>query len=151
LFLISATFVAGGIWMIREGENFGWLCAGFFALGIPVSLLQLHPRCSFLTVTEEGIEFAGLFRVARLRWSDISQFGVYDVRNHYGFRAATMVAFNYSAEYQQARKARALAKALTRFEAALPDTYGFSAEALARLLSTYHRERATGSDLKTAA
>jgi hypothetical protein len=151
LLVISLAFVAGGIWMIQEGEKFGWLCAGFFGLGIPVALLQLHPKCSFLTVTEEGIEFAGLFRIARLRWSDISEFGVFDIRNHYGFRAATMVGFNYSAEYQRTRRARALAKTLTGFEAALPDTYGFSAEALAQLLSTYHREKTSGRDLRTAA
>jgi hypothetical protein len=151
LFLISATFVAGGIWMIQEGEKFGWFCASFFGLGIPVSLLQLHPKCSFLTVSEEGIEFAGLFRPHKLRWSGISEFGVFDIRNHYGFRAATMVGFNYSGEYQRAKKARAFAKALTRFEAALPDTCGFSAEALAQLLSTYHREKTSGRDLKSAA
>jgi hypothetical protein len=148
LFLISSAFVAGGIWMIQEGEKFGWFCAGFFGLGIPVSLLQLHPKCSFLTVSEEGIEFAGMFRIARLRWSEISEFGVYNIRNHYGFLVHKMVGFNYSAEYQPLRKARLFAKALTRWEAALPDTYGFSAEELAQFLSTCHRER---THLKSAA
>jgi hypothetical protein len=151
LLLISSTFVAGGIWMIQEGEKVGWFCAGFFALGIPAALLQFHPKCSFLTVSEEGIEFAGMFRTHKLRWSDISEFGAYAIYNHYGFLAARMVGFNYSAGYQQARKGRVLAKALTRWEAALPDTYGFTAEELARFLSTCHRERTSGNDLRSAA
>jgi len=134
-FLLCAGFVAGGIWMIRDGEKTGWFVASFFGLGIPVFLLQLFPKSSFLTVREEGIEFCALFRTHKVGWSDISEFGVCRVPG------ARMVGFNYSPEYQQASKARALAKALTGCEGALPETYGFSADDLLQLLSAYHQEK----------
>jgi hypothetical protein len=134
--LLSVGFVVGGIWMVRDGEKGGWLPAGFFALCIPVFLLQLFfPKSCFLTVREDGIEFCALFRTHKVPWSDISEFGVCRVPG------ARMVGFNYSPEYQRARKARALAKALTGCEGALPDTYGFSAEEFAQLLSAYHQEK----------
>jgi len=134
--LLSVVFVVGGIWMIREGEKGGWLPAGFFALCIPVFLLQLFfPKSSFLTVREDGIEFCALFRTHKIPWSDISEFGVCRVPG------ARMVGFNYSPEYQRASKARALAKALTGCEGALPETYGFSADELLQLLSAYHQEK----------
>jgi hypothetical protein len=135
LLLISVVFVIGGVWMVRDGEKIGWLCVGFFALGILVFLIQLFPKSSFLTVSEEGLEFRVLFRSHKLPWRDISEFGVYTVPG------ARMVGFNYSSEYQRAPKVRAVVKALAGFEGALPDAYGFSAEELVQLLSTYHCEK----------
>jgi hypothetical protein len=135
LFLVCLAFVAGGVLMIRDG-----LCAGFFGLCLPVFLIQLYPKSSFLTVSEEGIEFCSLFRSHRLRWSDISEFGTYTIRQH-GLPVSRMVGFNYSAQYQRASKARAFSKALAGFEGGLPDTYGFRAEELVQILSDFHRER----------
>jgi hypothetical protein len=134
-FLLCVGFVAGGVWMIRDGEKMGWLCAGFFGLGIPVFLIQLLPKSSFLSVDEEGIEFCALFRTHKLKWSEISEFGICFVPG------TRMVGFNYSADYPRARKARALSKALTGCEGALPDTYGFGVDELTQLLSAYHEER----------
>jgi hypothetical protein len=140
LFLVCVAFVGGGVLMIRDGQKVGWLCAGFFSLGIPVFLIQLYPKSSFLTVSEDGIEFCSLFRRSKLQWSDVSEFGVYSIRHH-GLTVSTMVGMNYSREYQRLSKARSVSKALAGFEAGLPDTYGFRAEELARLLSAYHYER----------
>lgn len=39
--LASIGFVALGVWMSGEKPVLGWVCAGFFALGIPVSLAML--------------------------------------------------------------------------------------------------------------
>lgn len=139
LFVVCLAFVAIGILMIRDGEMMGWLCAGFFGLGIPVFLIQLYPKSSFLTVSAEGIEVCSLFRRHRLRWSDISQFGTYTIRQH-GMSVTEMVGFNYSAEYQRASRTRAFSKALVGFEGGLPDTYGFRAEELAQILSDVHSE-----------
>ncbi len=140
LFVVCLAFVAGGILMIRTGQKMGWLCAGFFGLGIPVFLIQLYPRSSFLTVHEEGIEVCSRFRSHKLRWTDISEFGTYTIRQH-GLPVSKMVGFNYSAEYQRASRARAFSKALSGFEGGLPDTYGFRAEELAQVLSEFHRDR----------
>ena len=137
--MVCLAFVAGSILMIRKGERMGWLCAAFFGLGIPVFLLQLWPKSSFLTVTEEGMEFCSLFRRSKVRWGDISEFGVTTIRQH-GLPVNRMVAFNYSAEYNRAAKARSVAKVLSGFEGALPDTYGMDAEELAQVLTDFHRE-----------
>lgn len=138
LLLLCSAFVAGGVWMLQEGEKAGWFVAGFFSLGIPVSLLQFFPKCSFLTVDEEGIEFAGLFRKCRLKWSEISEFGVYS-RESIG--VGETVGFNYSPSFNRYAKIRAVNKSLVGFEASLPDTYGLPAADLAALLSGYRAER----------
>lgn len=138
LFLLCSAFVAGGIWMIRDGDQAGWFVAGVFSLGIPVFLIQLYPKSSFLTVDEEGIEFAALFRKCRLKWSEISGFGVYS-RESIG--VGKTVGFNYSPSFERYRKMRGVNKALVGFEAALPDTYGLPAAELASLLASYHAER----------
>jgi len=139
LFAVCLAFVAGSILMIRQGEKMGWLCAGFFGLGIPVSLLQLWPNSSFLKVTEEGLEICSLFRRQTIRWCDVSEFGVTTMRQH-GLPVNRMVGFNYAAGYQRAAKTRSVARALAGFEGMLPDTYGMAAEELAQLLGDYHRK-----------
>jgi hypothetical protein len=139
LFVLCSAFAAGGIWMIRDGEAVGWFVAGFFGLGVPVFLLQFFPKSSFLTVDEDGIEFAALFRKCRLKWREISEFGVYS-RKSIGI--GMTVGINYSASFERYRKMRAVNKALLGFEGALPDTYGLPATELATLLASYHAERA---------
>ena len=125
--------------MLLDGERMGWFCGGFFALGIPIFLLQLHPRCSFLTVSDEGLEISSLFRRSTTRWKDIAEFGVYTLRQH-GLPVSKQVGINYVPGYEQLSKARAVAKALTGFEGALPDTYGYRAEELAQLLARIHAQ-----------
>ena len=135
LLLLCSGFTAIGAWMVMDGQMMGWLCGGFFALGIPIFLIQFHPKASFLTVSDAGLEFGSLFRRSSYRWSEISGFGTY------GFPVATLVGFDFSPDYQRSKKARAVSKALAGFEAGLPDTYGFRAEELAQLLASYHAER----------
>ncbi len=138
LFLCSA-FTAGGIWMILDGQKMGWFCGGFFALGIPIFLIQMHPRASYLTVSHEGFEFSSLFRKTRYRWSDLSAFGTYTLRQK-GMPVGTFVGFDFSPECQIAPKMRAVSKAMAGFEGGLPDTYGMKADELALLLASYHAE-----------
>lgn len=143
LLLVCVAFVAVGVLMIRDGEVIGWLCAGFFGLGIPIFSIQLLPGSSYLTVSEVGIEYCSMFRRHRLRWSDISEFGVYTVRQG-GLPVSKMVGFNFSTEYRRAQGGRALSRAISGFEGGLPDTYGFKAEELAELLTFHHTQRSAG-------
>ena len=135
LLLLCSAFTAGGIWMVRDGQTMGWFCGGFFALGIPIFLLQLHPRASYLTVSPDGFEFSSLFRKTRYRWSDLAAFGTYTLRP-----GGTFVGFDYSPSWPISPKLRAAAKAMAGFEGGLPDTYGMKAEELALLLNSYHAE-----------
>jgi len=139
LLIVCLAFVAGSMLIIRKWEKVGWLCGGCFGLGIPVFLIQLWPKRAFLKVSEEGIEFCSLFSKQKVPWHDISQFGVITIRHH-GLPVKRMVGLNYSAEFQSVWKARSVAKILTGFEGALPDTYGMGAEELAQILTDHHRE-----------
>ena len=140
LLLVCVAFVACCVLLIRRGEMIGWMGALFFGLGIPVFLIQLYPGSSFLTVSDEGIEYCSLFRRHRIRWSDISEFGTYSIRRH-GLPVSTLVGFNFSVEYQRSPETRAVSRALTGFEGGLPDTYGFKPDELAELLAFYHSQR----------
>jgi hypothetical protein len=135
LLLVCSAFTAGGIWMVLEGQKMGWFCGGFFALGIPIFLIQMHPRASYLTVSNEGIEFSSLFRKTRIPWSDLVSFGTYTLRP-----GGTFVGFDFSPRSQVSPKMRAASKAMAGFEGGLPDTYGMKADELALLLASYHAE-----------
>lgn len=144
LLLMSAGFVVGGMWMLREGDAWGWAPAVIFALCVFVFVIQLLPGSAFLTVDDEGIEFCALFRKQRYSWADISEFGTYTIRNH-GMAAARFVGINFSSTYQRSPRGRAMAKAMTGFEGALPDTYGYKAEELAELLAFHQAQRSARS------
>ena len=47
LSLIALGLVAGGVFLILQGQPFGWIAASFFALGIPLALFMLiRPNAS---------------------------------------------------------------------------------------------------------
>ena len=61
IFALSIPFVSIGIWIINK-EIFGtmdyimgWLCTGFFGLGIPVGLFQAFDRRPQIIITINGI------------------------------------------------------------------------------------------------
>ena len=88
-----SAFRAFLIWRGNEVE--GWILVGFFALSVFCYLSEILWRPFFLSVSKDGIEFRTLFRVQRVRWSDISEFQVYTVRSH-GAEVNRAVGFNYS-------------------------------------------------------
>ena len=136
LLLVALSFVAVGVFLVQGRSTMFWLSTGFFSLCALVFLVQLAPGSSYLTVDDEGIEFCALFRKSRIRWSDLSAFGVYQQR------FSKFVGFDFAPDYAAGASGRAVAKSLTGFEGALPDTYGFRAEDLAELLA-YHRAQRT--------
>jgi hypothetical protein len=129
--LLCLAFVACGLLMIHDGKAFGWLGVAFFGLGVIVFTLQLLFDCSHLRVSPSGIEVRSLWRTHSYKWSDISHF----FPGHISSRS--MVLFDYSPAYHKSRTGRAVAKTLTGAEGALPDTYGFTAEALAEHLNQW--------------
>ncbi|MES2695797.1 MAG: hypothetical protein V4773_20150 [Verrucomicrobiota bacterium] len=139
LLLLCSTFTAIGGWMVIDGQKMGWFCGGFFALGLPIFLIQMHPKASFLTVSEDGFKFSSLFRKTHCRWSDIAVFGTYTLRQN-GLPVGNFVGFDFVSEYQSSSKMRAASKAMVGFEGGLPDTYGLKAEDLSQLLASYHAE-----------
>jgi hypothetical protein len=137
-FLMFILFTATGLWMAGERPFAGYFWAVVFGLSALVMLGLLLPSSSYLRLTSTGFTFCSLFRSHTVRWNDVERFSV--VRLHRN----KMVAWRYSAGYQARRTARLIADSLTGAEAALPDTYGLTAEELAdqmnRLIEKYGAE-----------
>ena len=134
LLLGCAIFVALGLVMGSSGEPMGFLAAAFFGLGIPVAAIQLMPGSAFLHIDKDGITFSSLFKKSFVPWTDIDEFFVV-TQKYEGVRTREIVGFNYAPDYDRARTARTVAKMIGKSEGALPDTYGKTAEELARLLN----------------
>ena len=94
LLLVCGIFVAGGMWMAQEEGWIGYLCAGFFALGIPIAIVQLIPGSTYLRITEDGLSFANMFRVTTIPWTVIDRFFVVALKQT-GMTVRKMVAFNF--------------------------------------------------------
>jgi hypothetical protein len=131
LLLLCLAFVACGTLMIQQGQWIGWLAVAFFGLGMIVFTVQLLFDASYLRVSSSGIEICGILRKHSYKWSDISHFYAGNIGPN------KMVLFDFSATFKQAQMGRAVAKSLTGAEGALPDTYGFTAEALADHLNQW--------------
>lgn len=120
--------------MGQSGERVGYLIAAFFALGIPIAILNFIPGASYLLIEHDGLTVCSLFRKGQILWNDVDEFFVVKLKQK-GMTVHTMVGFNYSPSYDRTRTARAVVKALAECEGSLPDTYGQKAEELADYLN----------------
>ncbi len=131
--VMSAAFCAGGAAMVSSGIAAGWYVTAVFGVGVLVFLAMLLPGASFLRLDSKGFVMRSLYRETRYAWADVAGFGVAIA----GVRR--MVGFNFSPGYERSGKGRRLSKALSGWEAALPDNYGLRLERLAALMNEYHR------------
>jgi hypothetical protein len=69
LLLMTAALTAAGIWMGLSGRWIGSLIGGFFALGIPIAVLQLIRGSTYLHVDQTGFTFSTSFRKSTILWS----------------------------------------------------------------------------------
>jgi hypothetical protein len=129
LALGSGIFIAGGLWLLPREPFIALPCIIFFGLCASVGLVGLLPNSSYLTLTEQGFLFASLFRKHFVAWSSVQSFVPVKIQFN------SMVGWNYSSEFQESRRLRRVNTALAGVEAALPDTYGMSAEKLADLMN----------------
>ena len=122
-----------GGFLVAEGQWVGWLCLGFFGLGVVLGLATLIPGASYLELREDGFEFSSIYRKWFLRWSDVQEF--------FPQRIATnaMVCWNYAPGHVAPSLGRKLSAGLTGVEAGLPDTYGMAAPELAELMNQWRR------------
>ncbi len=127
-------FVIVGIWLAQDTGWIGYLCAGFFALGVPVAIIQLLPGSSYLRIADDGLSFANLYRETNIPWSAIDHFSVVTIKQT-GITVNKMVGFNFVPTYEPAKIGRRISTAIAQCEGALPDTYGLTAEELADLLN----------------
>ena len=132
LLAISAGFVGLGAFLISSGEPLvGWLCGGFFGFGVLVAIVSLLPGSSYLDLSSTGFETRALYRKWFVRWTDVQEFYPVVIANR------KMVGWDYSASYTAHSLGRKISTGVSGVEAALPDTYGMSAETLATVLNEW--------------
>lgn len=125
----SGIFVSMGIWLLPRQPYVALADIIFFSLGVLVGLVGLLPNSSYLTLTEQGFLFASLFRKHFVSWSNVQSFVPVKIQFN------RMVGWNYSPAFGGSQRLRGINTAIAGVEAALPDTYGMSAEQLANLMN----------------
>lgn len=111
--LLSAAFVAGGIFMVSAGQQMGWLAIAFFGLGVVVFALQLLPNCNYVRVGPDGFTVRSLFRSHSCRWSDVGAFKVAQLARQ------QMVVFSFANHYRGPRRLSRINAQLVGAEAPL--------------------------------
>ncbi len=134
LLLGSSLFVAGGLWIAQEQGWMGYVCAGFFALCIPIAIVQLLPGSTWLQLNQDGITFANLFRVSHFPWNVFDDFFVVSM-SPIKLAAHKLVAFDFVPSYDRTQLLRRANSMIANCEGALPSTYGKSAEELVDILN----------------
>jgi hypothetical protein len=134
VFAGCALFVAGGAGMIASGEQTGWFVLIVFGLFAATAAVMLLPGAGSLTLDGEGFETVSLFRRRRARWQDVTEFKVVRIPPS----MQRMVVYDDRTLTGGIAKLNA---AIAGKGAGLPDTYGLSADEIARLMSSW-RDRA---------
>ena len=117
LLLGSLVFVAAGIWMSAEKPFLGWVCAGFFGLGIPASLFMMLPNAMFLRLDHEGFEMGSVFGGQKIRWSEVDGFHISSIRG------TQMIEINFNENYTRQKIGRAVASTVSGMEGAIANSY----------------------------
>jgi hypothetical protein len=131
LLLGSILFVAGGIWMSNEKPVLGWLCAGFFALGIPASFLMMWPNAMYLRLNQEGFEMRSMFGRHMVLWSEVDGFRISSIRG------AKMIEIIFNEAYTRQKLGRAVAASVSGMEGAIPNSYNASLDEVLRMLNRW--------------
>ena len=128
--VLMVAFTVIGVSMIRDGDRGGWFVAGFCGACALFFLAVLLPGAAYLRLSHDGFHIRSLWRTHFTPWSAVAGFGVARVGGR------RLVVFNFVDV--NARRGARFARILTGVEAALPDTYGMSAEKLAELMTHWH-------------
>ncbi len=139
LLLTCLGFTALGVFMGRDGEWLGYLIGGLFALGVPVFILQFHPRAAYLSLGQDGFTYCSLFRAHTVRWDTVEGFGVITV-NTFPSHVFRMVAWNFVPGYPKTGRAQVLSQAVSGYEAGAARYLRLKPAALADLMNTLHQQ-----------
>ena len=133
-------FAVGGIGEAHNGNAMDWLGVAFFGLGAIVPGLMLLHGAASIRLDSDGFEMTNLFRHARFRWQDASGFEAQfpPVLRAFAIPPPSwnkFVAFD-NAKMRNSTSTRVIAL-LMKHNAQLGDTYGFSADELAKLMTQW--------------
>lgn len=139
---LACGFVAIAVFVMQDAPpHLRALVGGFFGLGIPVALLQIFGKGSWLRLDQDGFQYAQFGKKHAFGWHEVSEFGVWKMKQGF-FTTSSHVGF--STEADSARTLGKINTALVGATGTLPDTYGKSAKDLAELMNAF-RDRALGA------
>jgi hypothetical protein len=135
--LYGGIFTAFGFWMVSGGAQLGWFAIVFCgSSSIGAATMILFPSASALTLDRNGFQTTSLFRRHRSRWQDVTRF------EPRPYLLQNLVVYD---DVNETRRTLAnLCVAIAGHNARLPDTYGLSADGLARLMAGW-RDRAVAA------
>jgi hypothetical protein len=131
LLIPSAGFVVSGVFMVRAADPIGWAVVLLFGAGVVVFCLTLLPGSAYLRLDPAGFTVCTLYRAHSTRWFEVESFNVARIGSR------KMVVFNFSDLHPGQEFVRKLSSAVSGYEAALPETYGLSAEELAAIMNDW--------------
>jgi hypothetical protein len=131
--LLSLNFLAHSF---RRGSG-TWLPCLFFLLLAVERFLPYVPGGAFLKLDQAGFTVCYWFKETRYRWCDIAAFKVITHRYWGIIPYRRRVGLQYTENSGKRTFLVRIAGALTRFDRALPDTYGMKAKELAQLLDRW--------------
>lgn len=138
LLALSGGFAFAGVLMVGADADFGWLVAAFGLVGTLVFAIMLV-RPNRLELSQQGLTTVTLGRRWSVKWSECGEFRASKI--DYNVAAPSMVVFDCSAPGVRSHVLEAAAEALSGANAALPETYGMSADELAELLNSYREAK----------
>ena len=127
--LISFVFVLIGVWMIFDGQWFGWLEIGFFGSGLIVLTVPKLSKFHRLHLGPKGFRRFPGFGHPRLAWSDVKRF----------FLTSDGQTVVYELFPEPGESNEDLGEDPDEYFAYFPSTYGLTAPELLELLNSYKR------------
>lgn len=122
-----------------------WLEVAIWATAAGLFASQLLPRAAYLELGADSFEVKSFFR----RWSCPWRYvGAVEVQRPFGFRQ--IVVFKLAPGAPIEVTAPACSRWLSSGQGVIPDTYGLSAEALARLMDEYRSGRGAVQPAETS-
>jgi len=136
IFAISAGFVAIAAFVGPDEPVVFWGSGGFFLVCAIVAATQMIGVGAKLVLDSDGFTCTTLFRSFRRTWVECSEF--------YPVRVGGNAMVGFASETDQAKRLAAVSEAIAGTQAALPDTFGFSAEELADVMNRFRARAIAG-------
>jgi hypothetical protein len=135
--LCCAGFVAIGVWMVLQGQSWGWFEVIFFGIGATASWALLLPGAAGLRLDANGFEVVQYFRRYRTSWPNASSFVPVKIP------PANVLFVGYDDASIKDGSIAEMNRSIAGRDAVIPDTFGLSADDLASLMTRW-RARALG-------
>lgn len=127
--ILTLTGLIAFIRLGLSGERLGYLMAGFFAIGLLMTILMILPGARGLHLAADGFTIRTLFRKMHVPWSDVEEF-IVDSRTR-------GVGFNFRPGRLKPPWGNPVIRSAFGCDGIIPETYGYAPRDLADLLNQY--------------